>query len=261
MKNKLKILLVQTNLFWKDKQANLLNIELQLSSSKDVDIILLPEMFNTGFCPAYNYLAEPMNGETIKWMLKISKKKKSAVAGSLMIKDGPNIFNRLIWISKNGIVKSYDKRHLFSLINEDKYISKGDKRLIVREEGWKICPLICYDLRFPVFSRNNVEYDVLIFLANWPEKRIDAWKSLLKARAIENQCYSIGVNITGNDGLGVSFNGNSLAFNPLGNNLNKPNCNNNIIYLIIEKNSIISVRKKLNFLNDRDKFKLLNIPN
>ncbi len=261
MKKNLKVYFIQTDLFWQDKKANLLNLENLISPLNNPDIILLPEMFNTAFCPSATHLAETMQENTVNWMIKISNKKKCAVSGTLMVKENGNIFNRLVWISKLGKVYSYDKRHLFSLSNEQKYISAGTKRLIVEEQGWKICPLICYDLRFPVYSRNDINYDMLIYLANWPERRIDAWKSLLKARAIENQCYTIGVNRTGVDGSGVFFNGNSLALDAFGNELISPSILKTTFSTSLRKDHIKSTREKINFLNDRDQFKLINLPN
>ena len=176
-------------------------------------------MFNTAFCPDAHHLAEEMNGQTINWMQEIANKKNSAIAGTLMIRENNNIYNRLIWISKNGKISKYDKRHLFSIAKEQKFLSKGNKRLIIELNGWKICPLICYDLRFPVFSRNNINYDVLIYLANWPNKRIDAWKTLLKARSLENQCYTIGLNRVGKDGNKIHFSGHSVVYDVVGKEL------------------------------------------
>ena len=228
---------------------------LVLSKLKTTDIILLPEMFNTSFSPKSTHLAENMNGETITWMNTISKQKKCAVAGTLMIRENNKTYNRLVWISKNGRIFTYDKRHLFSLIDEQKYITKGKKRLIINENGWKICPLICYDLRFPVFSRNNIDYDVLIYLSNWPITRIDAWNTLLKARSIENQCYTIGLNRIGKDGNNVSFNGSSKIFNALGYELCSAGENKEkVLNITLEAKNIIETRKKLNFLKDRDTF-------
>ena len=180
MKESLNISLIQTSLFWEDVYANLSHFENLVSKISYTDIILLPEMFNTAFCPQSNHLAETMEGETVSWMKDIAKNKNSAIAATLMLKEGARVFNRLVWISKTGAIHTYDKHHLFSLIKEERYMAKGEKRLIIEEQGWKICPLICYDLRFPVFSRNDVDYDLLIYLANWPIKRIDAWDTLLK---------------------------------------------------------------------------------
>ena len=214
-------------------------------------------MFNTAFCPNSNNLAETLNGKTVSWMREIAKQKECAISGSLMIKDNGKIYNRLIWISKNGAIATYDKRHLFSPIKENKYISRGEERLIIELDGWKICPLICYDLRFPVFSRNDVNYDILIYLANWPKKRIDGWKTLLKARAIENQCYTIGVNRIGEDGNGIAFNGHSRVFDAFGKELLNANENKDVVLQIeISLGDLKLKRKKLNFLKDRDVFTL-----
>ena len=201
MKQSLQITLLQSNLFWEDVDVNLAHFDNLLSDVKATDIILLPEMFSTSFCPKSTHLAETMDGKTVNWMKEISKQKNCAIAGTLMVKENGKVYNRLVWVLKNGETHTYDKHHLFSWLKEEKYIAKGEGRLIVEIEGWKICPLICYDLRFPVFTRNDVEYDVLIYLANWTVNRIDAWDTLLKARAIENQCYTIGVNRVGEDGM------------------------------------------------------------
>lgn len=255
MKESLNISLIQSNIFWQDVEKNISHFSNIISSIKKTDIILLPEMFNTGFCPQHTHLAENMNGKTIAWMKEISNKKKCAIGGSLMILEDGKIYNRLIWISKKGVLSIYDKRHLFSLIKEHKYLTKGKQRLILEEEGWKICPLICYDLRFPVFSRNNVDYDILIYLANWPTKRIDAWDALLKARGIENQCYTIGVNRVGTDGNGISFNGTSKVFSPVGKELLSTIENQETIMQInLSMNDLNIIREKMSFLKDQDSF-------
>jgi omega-amidase len=257
MKN-LSISLIQSNIFWKDVAANLSHFEKLISNIKDTDIILLPEMFNTAFCPKSNHLAESMDGKTISWMKEISKNKNCAIAGTLMVKKGKNIFNRLVWISKNGAIYTYDKYHLFSLIKEERYISKGKERLIIELGGWKICPLICYDLRFPVFSRNDVGYDVLIYLANWPLKRIDAWDTLLKARSIENQCYTIGVNRVGEDVNEIPFNGHSKVFDAFGKELFSATENKEeVLQFEISLDDLKLKRRQMNFLQDRDNFSLL----
>ena len=258
MKQNLNICLVQSNLFWKDVTANLSHFEELISNVKGPDIILLPEMFNTSFCPISKHLAESMEGETIKWMKDISKIKDCAIAGTLMIKQRKNIFNRLVWISKKGTVYTYDKHHLFSLIKEENYITKGKERIIVELEGWKICPLICYDLRFPVFSRNDVEYDLLIYLANWPVKRIDAWNVLLKARSIENQCYTVGVNRVGEDGNEIPFNGHSKVFDAFGKELfSTIESKEEVLQIEISLDDLKLKRRQMNFLQDRDNFTLL----
>ena len=214
-------------------------------------------MFNTAFCPISNHLAETMNDKTVNWMQEIAKQKKCAIAGSLMIKENEKTYNRLIWISKNGEISTYDKRHLFSLINENEFLSKGEDRLIIEEGGWKICPLICYDLRFPVFSRNNIDYDILIYLANWPIKRIDAWDTLLKARAIENLCYTIGINRIGEDENKIQFNGHSKIFDAFGKELLSANENKEAVLQIeISIDDLKFKRQQMNFLQDRDNFTL-----
>ena len=258
MKQNLNISLIQSNLFWENVNANLSHFEKLISNIKETDIILLTEMFNTAFCPKSSHLAETMDGKTISWMKAISKTMNCAITGTLMIKEGENIFNRLVWISKNGTIHTYDKYHLFTLIKEEKYISRGKERLIVELEGWEICPLICYDLRFPVFSRNDVGYDVLIYLANWPLKRIDAWDTLLKARSIENQCYTIGVNRVGEDGNKISFNGHSKVFDAFGKELFSVTENKQeLLQFEISLDDLKLKRKKMNFLQDRDNFSLL----
>ena len=259
MKKNLNISLIQTNLFWEDVTANLSHFTELISNIKDhPDIILLPEMFNTSFCPKSNHLAESMQGKTINWMKGISKIKDCAIAGTLMIKQGESIFNRLVLILKNGTIYTYDKHHLFSLLKEERYIAKGKERIIVELEGWKICPLICYDLRFPVFSRNDVEYDVLIYLANWPVKRIVAWDTLLKARSIENQCYTIGVNRVGEDGNDIHFNGHSKVFDAFGKELFSTIENKEeVLQIEISLDDLKLKRRQMNFLQDRDNFCLL----
>jgi predicted amidohydrolase len=257
MKNSLNITLIQTSLFWENVEKNLSHFDKLISEISDTDIILLPEMFNTAFCPKSNHLAETMEGETVSWMKEIAKNKNSAIAGTLMVKEGARVFNRLVWISKNGTIHTYDKHHLFSLIKEERYISKGTGRLIVEEDGWRICPLICYDLRFPVFSRNDVDYDLLIYLANWPIKRIDAWNTLLKARSIENQCYTIGVNRVGEDGNGIPFNGHSKVFDTFGKELLSATENKEeILQIEISLDDLKLKRRQMNFLQDRDDFTL-----
>lgn len=255
MKENLNITLVQSTIFWENTEKNIFHFSELISSIKHTDIILLPEMFNTAFSPNAHHLAENMSGETITWMQKIVTQKKCAIAGSIMVKENSKLYNRLIWISKNGDISTYDKRHLFSPTKEHEFLSKGNDRLIVEIDGWKICPLICYDLRFPVFSRNNVGYDVLIYLANWPIKRIDAWDTLLKARSIENQCYTIGVNRVGQDGNGVFFNGHSKVFNAVGEEINSAIENKEeILQVKICLSDLNIKRKKMNFLEDRDDF-------
>ena len=253
-KNKLKISLVQSNLFV-DKHENFKNFEKLFLKIDTTDVILLPEMFNTSFVPERVDYAEIMSGETIFWMKKIAKKYNCSISGTLMISENKKIYNRLVWITKKLEIFTYDKRHLFSLVNEDKLLNRGNKRLVIEQDGWKICPLICYDLRFPVFSRNNVNYDILIYLANWPKKRIDAWNTLLKARSIENQCITIGVNRVGQDKKGVLYNGMSKVYDALGNRLLSCGKNKEEVYtVVLDKQTVNDQKSKLNFLKDIDNF-------
>ena len=258
MKKKLGITAIQTHLYWKKRDKNIVHFNNLINQIDNTDIILLPELFNTAFSINDSNLAEEMNGKTISWMKLKSEEKNCAISGTLLIKENNKIYNRLIWISKGGTLYTYDKYHLFSLIKEEKYITKGEKRIIIEEQGWKFCPLICYDLRFPVFSRNNIDYDVLIYLASWPVKRIDAWSALLKARSIENQCYTIGVNRIGEDGNGVLFNGNSKVFDAFGKELCSGIANQEkILKVEICKEKLQLQRRQMNFLKDRDIFTIL----
>ena len=256
MKENLHISLVQSNVFWENKQKNLSHLSKLLNTINKTDIILLPEMFNTAFSPSAIHLAENMDGKTVRWMKNIAIKKKCVVAGSLMIKEGLNAYNRLVWVSEEEVY-TYDKTHLFSLAKENKTITAGGSRLIIQFNEWKICPLICYDLRFPVFSRNNVDYDILIYLANWPVKRIKDWKILLQARAIENQCFVFGVNRVGEDLSKVYFNGQSVGYNAFGEKICSAKELEDVMQIQIQKRDLIKKRRQYNFLKDRDRFKLI----
>lgn len=258
MKSNLNITLIQSTIYWKDIDKNLSHFKTLVSDIDKTDLILLPEMFNTAFCPENTFLAESMEGKTVNWMKELSLLKKSSVSGTLMIKEKGKVYNRLVWVTKKGDIYTYDKKHLFSLVKEGKYLEKGEDRLIINDEGWKICPLICYDLRFPVFSRNNVNYDLLIYLANWPVKRIEAWDTLLKARSIENQCYTIGVNRIGLDGNGVPFNGHAKVFNAFGEELLSSTENiEEVLQIEISLGDLKLKRRQMNFLQDIDDFTLL----
>lgn len=255
MKEHLSISLIQSSLVWKKPKKNLSDLSNIISSIKEADIILLPEMFNTAFCPDSTHLAETMNGKSVRWMKKIAKEKSCAISGSLMIQSNNKVYNRLVWVSKKGEISTYDKRHLFSLVNEGDYITKGKERLIITIDGWRVCPLICYDLRFPVFSRNNINYDVLIYVANWPKKRIDAWNTLLKARAIENQSYTIGVNRVGRDGNDIPFNGGSKVIDAFGSEIIAVEENKEaVIQVSLSMNDLMLKRRQRKFLQDQDDF-------
>ena len=255
MKEELKIFLLQFDLIWEDPSKNRLQITNYLEELSDIDIILLPELFSTGFSVSSTHLAEPMDGETVTWMKSISEKKNAVLCGTVMIKDKGHIYNRLLWVEPNGRVLHYDKRHLFSLIEEDKHFTAGIKRLIVEYEGWKICPMICYDLRFPVFARNDVDYDVLLFVANWPNTRISAWDALLKARAIENQTYVVGLNRVGVDAFNAGYPGHSQVLDPEGVCISMaPEYEVGLVEVTLSKNHLMVCRKRHPFLSDRDAF-------
>ena len=257
-KDILNITLVQSSLFSKKKKKNLDHFLCLLKNIKSTDLILLPEMFNTDFFPKELFLAEEMDGDTVKWMKNIAYQKNCAIAGTLMIKEHSKVFNRLVWVTREGQIYTYDKRHLFSYIKEHETLTKGKDRLIVKMNDWKICPLICYDLRFPVFSRNTVDYDLLIYLANWPVKRIDAWNTLLKARSIENQCFTIGLNRVGEDMNSVHFNGNTKVFDAFGKLIFSAEENKEeVLQVNLQLDDLRLKRRQMNFLQDRDEYILV----
>jgi omega-amidase len=252
----LNIAVIQTKLVWENKEQNILNFEKHFSKIKNADIVVLPETFSTGFSMESKSLAEPMNGKTVTWMKKYSKKMKSVICGSLIIEENKKQYNRFIWAMPNGEVYSYDKRHLFSPGTEDKHYTQGKDKVIINYKGWNICPLICYDLRFPVWSKNvNNQYDVLIYVANWPSPRNFAWQQLLIARAIENQSYVVGVNRVGFDAKGINHNGSSTVIDYLGKQLLKgPDDKVWIKQVKIEKKPLEDFRIKLPFAKDADLF-------
>ncbi|MCM8570972.1 amidohydrolase [Gramella jeungdoensis] len=258
MSQKLNTAFIQANLHWEDPEANRSLFSEEINKLSDsVDLIVLPEMFTTGFSMNAEKLAEPTEAETLKWLKEKAKSKDAAITGSVIITENGNYYNRLFFVFPDGSYKLYDKRHTFTLAKEDETYTAGKERLIVEYKDWKICPLVCYDLRFPVWARNTVDYDLLIYVANWPEKRVKAWDALLKARAIENMCYCIGLNRTGEDGDGYIYNGHSAAYDVLGDELTELNREDEFTAEIsLDKESLYETRKKLKFLQDRDKFNL-----
>jgi predicted amidohydrolase len=258
MQNELNVVGIQANLVWENPEKNRAFFEAKINTLENVDLVVLPEMFTTGFTMHPLTIAEKMDGASISWMQQIAKKKDLAITGSLVIVDKNNYYNRLVFVHPSGKMETYDKRHSFTLAGEDKVYTSGTDQLIVNYKGWKICPLICYDLRFPVWARNTENYDVLIYMANWPVPRINAWDTLLKARAIENMSYTIGVNRTGKDANDYQYSGNSLIVNYLGEELSNLKANEiGILNATLRKDNQEKVREKLGFLNDRDIFKII----
>jgi predicted amidohydrolase len=253
----MKVALIQSSLFWENPKANRNYFEGKINAIiEKVDLIVLPEMFTTGFSMNPKSLAETMQGETISWLQSLAKAKKSAITGSLIVKENNNFFNRLVFVFPSGEIQLYDKRHLFTLAGEDKVYTSGKEKLIVDYLGWKICPLVCYDLRFPVFARNMEDYDLLLYVANWPKPRINAWDILLKARSVENMCYTIGVNRIGFDESKFEYVGHSQAVDFLGNYNLEPQETEGVFIVELNKEKLLETRKKLGFLNDRDAFEL-----
>lgn len=255
--NALRVSLVQTDLVWENPLQNRMNLEKKIVEIEETDIVILPEMFTTGFSMHPKGLAETMEGETVEWMKRLSKERSIAICGSLIINDHNKYFNRFVFVSENEEVKTYDKRHLFTLAGEHHEYEQGTDKQIISHKGWNICPLICYDLRFPVWSRYEEDYDLLIYVANWPKPRISAWDALLRSRAIENMSYTIGVNRVGMDANGHEYIGNSAVLDSLGNKISTLKSNEQRVETIsLNKEDQEATRKKFNFLSDRDYFKI-----
>jgi predicted amidohydrolase len=254
----LKITTFQSYLFWENIDKNLQNLGLRLSSIREkTDLIILPEMFSTGFSMNPSKLAEEMGGKTMQWMLEQARRFDCVVTGSIIIKEENKNYNRLIWMRPDGTYEYYDKRHLFGLGEEDQHYTAGIKKLFVELKGWKICPVICYDLRFPVWLRNtNQDYDMLLIVANWPERRSLHWRSLIPARAIENQAFVVAVNRVGHDGNEVYHSGDSMCIDPNGKVIYyKPN-DEDLYTFSINKEDVTEARASFPFLKDGDSFKL-----
>ena len=258
MSKELNIVAIQANLTWGNPAKNRLYFEQMINKlASDTDLVVLPEMFSTGFTMKPSSIFETMKGTTVSWMINMAKAHDIAVIGSIVIQDNNQYFNRAVFVHPSGQLEIYDKRHLFGLAGEDILYSSGSKRLIVHFKGWRICPLICYDLRFPVWSRNTNNYDLLLFMANWPIARIDAWDTLLKARAIENMSYCIGVNRIGEDTNGYQYNGHTTAYDFLGKEIARTTeGKEDLLQCVISKTLQEETRKKLSFLNDKDSFKI-----
>lgn len=264
----LTITTIQSNLFWEDKEANLLHLEDKIRNIEgQTEIIVLPEMFSTGFSMRPKDLAEKMDGDTVLWMIEMAKKFRIVLTGSVIIEEEGKYYNRMLWVLPNGQYGYYDKRHLFAFAGEDQHYSAGNKRMIASVKGWKINLQVCYDLRFPVWARQKTtetatdenahpEYDLIIYVANWPERRSHAWKTLLCARAIENQCYVVGVNRVGKDGKEIYHSGNSMVIDPLGEVLYHMSDIEDVFTITLQKQHLENVRTKFPFWKDADPFLL-----
>ena len=253
----MKIAIVQPDIIWENKQANLDHLESLTGRFKDsAEIFMLPEMFSTGFSMKSPGLAENENGITSQWLFKMAREYNAVFTGSIIFKSQDKYFNRLLWVQPDQVVHSYDKRHLFSMGDENKQFSKGQKQLCIDYRNWRIMPLICYDLRFPVWSRNSFQYDLLTYHANWPGVRNDVWVSLLKARAIENQAYVIGINRVGSDGEGIDYIGNSIAFSPKGHEILNLGKTEKVGIIDLDLKELHDFRNKFPAYLDGDKFKI-----
>lgn len=261
----LNVTLIQSNLYWEDKAANLRMLEEKIRSVQQQHaIVVLPEMFSTGFSMRPEALAEPMDGASVNWMKEVAARQKIILTGSLIIEDEGKYYNRLIWMLPNGQYGFYNKRHLFAFAGEHEHYTPGNNRFIASVNGWKIHLMICYDLRFPVWARQTPpqdeatgaapEYDLLVYVANWPDRRNHAWKTLLQARAIENQCYVVGVNRVGEDGKGHYYSGDSMVVGPLGEVLYTKAHEEDIFSIALEQSALQEIRQKLPFLADADDF-------
>ena len=248
----MNITLVQSDLYWEEVEKNLSAFEEKLNKLGQTDLIILPEMFSTGFSMNAASVAESMNGTAMEWLRKTAMKKNCAITGSLIIKENGKFYNRLIFMKADGSFDQYDKKHLFSMAKEEETYTAGTEKIIIEYKGWKICPLICYDLRFPIWNRNLEDYDLAIYVANWPDRRSYHWRSLLTARAIENQCYVAAVNRVGTDGKDLYYSGHSSLIDPAGEILYQKADFEDIQQFDISLEHLKDIRTKLPFLKDRD---------
>jgi len=253
----MKIALIQSDLQWEKTLENRKNFESKINKiNSEVNLIVLPEMFSTGFTMNAVAVAETMQGETIQWMQTMAKEKNAALTGSLIVKENDSYYNRLLFVFPDGEMQFYDKRHLFSLAGEDQHFTSGSSKVIIEYLGWKICLQICYDLRFPVFARNVERYDLLLYVANWPKIRTNAWDILLRARAVENLSYVVGVNRVGFDGNNYEHIGHSQVVDFLGDYVLEPQETDDVFIVELDKNTMLETRKKLDFLSDKDQFEI-----
>lgn len=257
----LKVTIFQAYIFWENISKNLQNLSLRLSSLKEkTDLIILPEMFNTGFTTNVEKCAEKMDGQTLRWMYNTSKSFDCVIAGSLIIEEEGKYYNRFVWMSPDGSYVHYDKRHLFGLgkTRETEIFTEGSSRIMLKLKGWRICPMICYDLRFPVWSRNQEEgYDLLVYTASWPDKRSLHWRTLIPARAIENLSYVIGVNRVGHDGNEVYYSGGSMCITPVGDVVYYKPEDEDLYTFTLNPDVLKSARAAFPFLKDADSYTIL----
>jgi predicted amidohydrolase len=253
----LRVTTVQSVLHWENIGANLNMFSHKLSHlSGKTDLVVLPEMFTTGFSMNAAHLSEHVDGQTMQWLEAQSRKLNAVITGSFIATENGRYFNRLVWMRPDGSFETYDKRHLFTLAGEHEIYTAGQKRLVTEWKGWKICPLICYDLRFPVWSRNNENYDLLIYTANWPERRSYHWKQLLVARAIENQCFVAGVNRLGTDGMNLNYTGDTSIVDFSGKIQYQVSDVEDVFTANLMMKDLQAYRKSLQFLADQDKFEI-----
>jgi omega-amidase len=263
----LTVTTIQADLQWEDRPANLRRLEEKIDGiGVQTELVILPEMFPTGFSMRPETLAERMDGPTLTWMRSVAARKKIILTGSLIIEEDGSYFNRLIWMLPTGQYGCYDKRHRFAYAGEDEHYTAGQKRLVASVKGWKVLLLVCYDLRFPVWSRQQpplaaeipaqaaLEYDIIIYVANWPERRSHVWKTLLQARAIENQSYVVGVNRVGDDGNKIAHTGDSMIIDPLGETLYHAPNEEDVFTITLTKDRLDTVRERFPFWRDSDHF-------
>lgn len=252
-KDKLKVGVVQLDLSWENKPANLAKIDQILDDlAQDTDFVLLPEMFSTGFSMRPDALAEPISGPTVQWLRDKAQALNVAIGGSLIINENGQHFNRFLWAEPDGKLLHYDKRHLFSMAGEQNHYTAGTQQLRITYKGWRLAAFVCYDLRFPTWCRNTDDYDAAIFVANWPDRRSAHWRALLQARAIENQAYILAANRVGNDGNGIAHSGYSSAIAPDGEKIFEIANLETIAYCQLEREHLSNIRERLPFLKDRD---------
>ncbi|HOI00193.1 MAG TPA: amidohydrolase [Bacteroidales bacterium] len=258
----LRLTMLQDHLVWEDREANLHHFAEVISRIDRTDVIMLPEMFNSGFTVRPDHVAEPMDGRTVSWMKDMAAHTGAAVVGTLVIREGDQFYNRLIWVHPSGAMMNYDKRHLFRMGGEHERFSMGNRRVVIHYKGWHILPLVCYDLRFPVWAHNRLiqdryEYDLILYLANWPAARRHPWRSLLVARAIENQVYVAGLNRIGQDGHGIDYSGDSMIISPKGQILAEASENQaHVLQAALDLDSLQEFREKFQVGLDWDEYSI-----